>query len=162
MWLFSLIQWSCIELCQNIDHISFFHVSVKGYEMVIEFNITKINNIGEKIPPKHCYANPLDCTLCIFTSMVVYLSLLNLRGSDKNKYIMSIKPIARYVSASIWYTKCIKNWVKPFCCHTDHFVRPNHMDAYSNWKVGDTYAYLGTKSPSPISSIFIVANVYLV
>ena len=41
MWLFSLMQWSCIELCQNIDHISFFHVSVKGDAMVIEFDVQR-------------------------------------------------------------------------------------------------------------------------
>ena len=55
MWLLSLMKWSCIARYQNIDHISFFHVSVKGYAMVIEFNVTKMKKRGEKITPKNCY-----------------------------------------------------------------------------------------------------------
>ena len=55
MWLFSLMQWSFIARFQNIDHISVFHVSVKGDSMVIEFDVTKFKKRGEKIIPKHCY-----------------------------------------------------------------------------------------------------------
>ena len=39
MWLFSLMQWSCIARSQNIDHLRFCHVSVKGGAMVIEFDV---------------------------------------------------------------------------------------------------------------------------
>ena len=38
---FLLMKFSYIALCQNIDHLSFFHVSVKGYVMVIDFDVTK-------------------------------------------------------------------------------------------------------------------------
>ena len=41
--------------CQKIDHILFYHVSVKGYAMVIEFYVTKMKNRGDKVPPEHCY-----------------------------------------------------------------------------------------------------------
>ena len=77
MWLFSLMKWSCIAHCQNIDHILFCHVSAKGDTIVIDFDVTKMKKGGEKLYPKHWYANPLDYTLCIFTSMGVYFSLLN-------------------------------------------------------------------------------------
>ena len=84
MWLFSLIQWSQISLCQNIEYLSFCHVSVKGDLMVIDFDVTRTKKIVENPPPKYSYANPLDCTLCIFTAMGVYLSLLNSTWSENN------------------------------------------------------------------------------
>ena len=101
IWLFSLIQWSCISRCQNIDHLSFFHVSVKGGAMVIELDVTKVNKRGEKLPPKHCYDNSLDYTICIFTEMGVYFSLFNSICSYENQSFLSIKPRARDSSTSI-------------------------------------------------------------
>ena len=77
MWLFLLMQWSCISLCQNIDHLSIFHVSVKVDAMVIEFDSTKMKKRGDKLHPKHSYTKPPYYDLCIFTAMGVYFGLLN-------------------------------------------------------------------------------------
>ena len=44
--------WSCIASFQNIDHLSFCHASVKGDEMVIDFDFTKMKKRGEKVPQR--------------------------------------------------------------------------------------------------------------
>ena len=117
MWLFSLIQWPCIALCQNIDHVSFHCVSVNGGTMVIEFDVIKTKKRGGKLQPKYCYYNPLDYTLCICTTMGVYFSLLNSTWYDENQYMLFINLISRDDSASTLYTDCINNWVTTFFDH---------------------------------------------
>ena len=67
---------------------------------------------------------------------------------------MFVKPKARYFSAYSFHTDCIKNWVTTFCDHIDNFIRPNHMNTYSNRKVGATYDSSVTTDPPPLSSIF--------
>ena len=84
---------------------------------------------GEKNPLKHCYYNRLDYTICIFTALGVYFSLLNSTCYDENKSILFIKPRSRDDSASISYTDCINNWVTTFCDHIENSIRPNHMNA---------------------------------
>ena len=122
--------------------------------MVIEFYVTKMNNRGDKLPPKYFYSNPLDYILCIFTEIGVYFSLLNSTWSYENQYTMFIKPRPIDVSASSHYTDGIKNWVTKFCDHIDNFIWPKHMNAYSNQKGGATHAYSGTTSLPLLSSIF--------
>ena len=109
---------------------------------------------GDKLPPKHCYSNPLDYNLCIFTSMDVCFIILKPTWSNENQYMMFIKPRSIYGFAPSRYTGCIKNWVTTYFDHIDNFIGPNHMNAYSNRKVGGTYDYSVTTSPSPLSSIF--------
>ena len=90
--------------------------------MVIEFDVTKMKKIGDKLYQKHYCANPLDYNICIITAMCVYFSLLRSTWSGENQYLLFIKPIARDGSASSRYTDCITNWVTKFCDHMENFI----------------------------------------
>ena len=83
--------------------------------MVIGFDNQKMNNRGENLSPKHCYAKPLDYTIFIFTAMGVYFSLLDQTWFKENKSMLLIKPRAIYGTASSRYTDCINIWVTEFC-----------------------------------------------
>ena len=102
----------------------------QGGAIMIEFDVTKMKKRGEKNPLKHCYYNRLDYTICIFTAMGVYFSLLNSTWSDNNQYILFIKPRARDGYDSSRYIDCIKNWVTNFCDHVENFIQPNHVNIY--------------------------------
>ena len=85
--------------------------------------------------------------------MGVYFSLFNSTWSENNQSMLLIKPIARDVYVSSCYTDFINNWVTKFWDHIDSFIWPNHMDTYSNFEGGDTYAYSGTTDPNPLSAM---------
>ena len=82
----------------------------------------KMKKRGDKLYPKHYYANPLDYTLFIFNAMCVYFSLLSSIWSDENQYLLFIKPRAKYGYASRSYTYCIMDWLTKFCDHIDNFI----------------------------------------
>ena len=162
MWLFSIIQWLYMARCQNIDYLSFNHVSVKGSEMSIELNVKIMKKRGKKLSPKHFYANPIDYTIFICAEMGDYFSLLNSAWSNKNQYMMLIKPRSIVGSVSSRYTDCIKNWVITFCEVIENFIRPKHVSAYSNRKGIAAYASLVTTAPPLYLQYSIVVNVHLV
>ena len=66
---------------------------------------------------------------------------------------MLVKPISRVGSSSSSYTGRMNNMVTTFCDHIDNFIRPNRMNAYSNWKGGANYDSSVTASPPPLYSI---------
>mmetsp|Transcript_12665 Transcript_12665/g.23742 ORF Transcript_12665/g.23742 Transcript_12665/m.23742 type:complete len:121 (-) Transcript_12665:1019-1381(-) len=85
MWLFSILQWSCLSRCQNIDDLTFRNFSLGSDSIIIKFDATKMDKVGEKCSPKNCYANPVDHVLCLNTALAVYLSLQNSSWCKDNK-----------------------------------------------------------------------------
>lgn len=154
-WLFSILQWSCLGRCQNIDDLTFRNLSLGSDSIIVKFDATKMDKTGDKCSPKNCYANPLDFILCINTALAVYLSLeKNSTWSKENKSFLFINPGAKQGSAASRYTDSIQSWVNQNYERIASFMRIEHLDPYSVRKGSATYASSGTTMPPPIPSLF--------
>jgi hypothetical protein len=98
-WLFSILQWSCLARCQNIDDLTFRNLSLGSDSIIVKFDATKMDKTGEKCSPENCYAN-------------VYMSLENSAWSKENKSFIFINPGAKQGSTASRCTDFIQSWVK--------------------------------------------------
>lgn len=152
-WAMGLLQWHCMARCQNIDNLKIRNFSVVDDAIVIKFFDTKMDKVGEKLSPKHCYANPSDFRICVFTALACYFCMVNSEWTNKRDYLF-INDGASTGSAASNYTDRIKAWITLHVEKVQQFIRPNHGNAYGLRKGSATQASSNTTAPPPLASIF--------
>ncbi len=81
MALFMILSWNLMSRSKNITSIAFSHLSWENDSLTIMFCVTKTNQAGRNMHPRHVYANPLQPHICPILALGVYL-MVNSFGPD--------------------------------------------------------------------------------
>lgn len=71
--LFMTLQWNLMSRSKNVTGIAFPHISWVNDSLSIMFCVTKTNQAGRNMHPRHVYANPLMPHICPILALGVYL-----------------------------------------------------------------------------------------
>lgn len=82
VWSWLVLQWNLMCRGKNIATLNLDLLGAEEDALIFQFVVTKAGQGGEFKMKKHCYANPLDPSVCIATALAVYLSLHPRRGGS--------------------------------------------------------------------------------
>jgi len=105
-----------------------------------------------KTTPKHCYANPFNFVICLFTALGIYFCIVNEKW-DNDKIYIFINKGAAVGSAATNYCAFIMKWAKEKKERIVQFVHADHVNAHGIRKGSATEATANTAEAS-IASIF--------
>ena len=166
MWAMSLLQWNCMSRSQNIDNLKFSNFSIAFDAIVIRFDQTKMDKTGQKTTPKHCYANPFNFPVCLFTALGVYLMYINDKWKEGKSFLF-INNGSKQGSASGMYCDSIMTWAKLEKSKIMQFIRADHVNAHGIRKGSATEATANTAETSTASifnrgewSLGVVLDIY--
>jgi hypothetical protein len=76
VWCFALLMWNLMARSINVDCIA-LHSIKRGIldSITFKYDETKMDKTGEFVQEKHCYSNPYNPFVCIFTALGCYLSI---------------------------------------------------------------------------------------
>jgi len=152
LWVMALLQWNCMSRSQNIDDLKFSNFSLNLDAIAVKFDKTKMDREGRKTTPKHCYANPFNFAICLFTALGIYFCVVNEKWDNDRVYIF-INKGAAIGSAASNYCGFITKWAKEKKERIIQFVRADHVNAHGIRKGSATEATANTAEAS-IASIF--------
>ena len=154
LWAMALLQWHCMARCQNIDDLTFRNFRVRADNINVIFDKTKMDKLGMKLTPKHCYANPENWHVCLFTALACYFCTMNSSWTRDRKSHIFINAGADIGSAASNYTDRIKAWVEHYTEKIKAFIRPKRGNTHGIRKGSATHATSNTTAPPPLASIF--------
>ena len=79
--LYMVMCWNLMSRSRNVTDILLNQLDVKGDAITILFSVTKTNQSGDNIHPRHVYANPLKPEICPVLALGVYLLTTNFSKS---------------------------------------------------------------------------------
>ena len=72
-WSFTTMTWNLMARCISNASLMQNHLGFGGDCMEVVFAKHKGDTEGKNQEPKHCFANPFEPEICVFTSMACYL-----------------------------------------------------------------------------------------
>lgn len=85
----------------SIDCLAFHNFSMGLDSIVIKYDDSKADKAGEKLSEKNVYANPLDWTMCTWTALGEFFSLLYTKQHLLTLFFSSSSPTPRCILFSL-------------------------------------------------------------
>lgn len=86
MVLYITLSWNLMSRNKNVTNITFPHLSWKDDSLTIMFCVTKTNQAGRNIHPRHVYANPVKPFICPVLALGVYLLTNSFSASERSLF----------------------------------------------------------------------------
>jgi hypothetical protein len=93
--LYMTLAWNLMSRSKNVTGIAFSHLSWVNDSLTIMFCVTKTNQAGRNMHPRHVYANPLVPHMCPVLALGVYL-MTKTFGEDDNMLFPGQKQYNRF------------------------------------------------------------------
>jgi hypothetical protein len=155
--LFMILCWNLMSRSKNVSGIHFSHLGWSNDALTVLFCVTKTNQSGRNMHPRHVYANPLKPEICPILSLGVYLIANDFDsqqtglfpgGSQYDRFTSSMKLLHEefkkyYDCIRLYGTHSFRKGAATFCC-SGSTAGPTHASVCNRcgWKmqgVQDTY-----------------------
>lgn len=73
-WAWMTTEWNLMARTASVELLGLCNMKTSVDAIVIKFYDSKMDGGGDKVTPKHCYANPIDPSICMFTALGCYLA----------------------------------------------------------------------------------------
>lgn len=155
LWIFTILLWHCMARPINVDDISLNNFSLGVDSVIIKFNDTKKDKKGKRVSPKNCYSYPMDPTVCLTTSLAVYLITTDNEWVSESKKHLFIHSGSKAGSGSSRFNSKFADMGKKIRSKISEFIRLDHFDPYGLRKGSSTHASTSTTAPPPVPSIVL-------
>ena len=75
VWAFSLCQWNLMARSCNIDQLGLHNIKRQNDSIAIKYDNSKMDQSGEFVTEKNCYANPFKPAYCMYLALGVWFAL---------------------------------------------------------------------------------------
>ena len=154
VWAFTVLQWNCMARSKNIDDLTFDQLSMGTDSLIIEYDDSKCDQMGQRTSPKNCYANPYDHLACIFTAIGCYLCLEDETwvSSSQNSIFRNRRGEVDGDAAHQYCARIRKIYEKQKETF-DEYTRKGHFNPHGTRKGAAIRASSGTTLPASLAAI---------
>lgn len=151
-WLYTTIQWNCMARPASIEKLGIRNLLAGASDSFkILYDDSKADNAGEHVTPKNIYANPYCPYICPFTSLGIWLMLMEDTFTDDSDSIFLRS--GNIGSATHTYANHLKEIVKAHASTVAKFCRPDRAKPHGVRKGSATHATSGSINPPPLPAV---------
>ena len=150
VWVFSLLQWSCMARSINIGVLSFHNFRLGEDNIVCRYDKHKSDQTGETAHDKHLFGNPFDGLVNLYLGLGVWFSVEAAQFANSEDLFK--RGDTNAAAASHRYCAQLAELFTKYKGMLENYIRPGHASSHSTRKGSGTFAQSGTTCPAPISS----------
>ena len=72
-WIYLTLLWNCLGRSASVDPLGLHNLKLGTDSIIVTYDDSKMDNTGERVHPKNCYANPYNPTISTFLALEVYI-----------------------------------------------------------------------------------------
>lgn len=104
---FMLLSWNLFARSCSVGDLKLNHFSWQNDSLVIDMSKQKADQTGERIVPKHLYANPYNPEICVILGLALHVFAVSFRMDNENR--SSVFAGTPYSLFSKWLQNALDN-----------------------------------------------------
>eukprot|EP00984_Skeletonema_dohrnii_P035311 scaffold34937_cov255-Skeletonema_dohrnii-CCMP3373.AAC.1 len=153
VWVYALLMWHLMARSISISSLGLHNIKhgSGGDSLAFKFDNSKMDQSGEFVQEKNCYANPKEAVLCLYLALGCWISIKS--EEFETRETLFEKSNTKKGTAAQNFCRQLSALVKKHAAAAGKFLRLSRFHAHGIRKGSGTHASSATTVPPQFTSV---------